>query len=160
MSAYIAELIGFAIFIGLIWWQIVPRVVPLIDRRRDGIRASIEGAASIREAAENERDRRKQMLEEANTEGAAIIEQAREAAARVAADARSKAAEDETRIRHDAGVEIELRAQRAREEVAAEMGVIVVAAAEQVVLAEIDGALQRRLVNEVIAAAEVATVAS
>jgi F-type H+-transporting ATPase subunit b len=160
MSAYIAELVGFALFIGLIIWQIVPRVVPIIDRRRETIRASIEGAASIREAAENERDRRKQMLEEAHTEAAAIIEQAREAAARVADDARRKVAEDTERIRHDAEVEIELRAQRAREEVAAEIRAIVVAAAEQVVLAEVDAELQHRLVAEVISAAEVATVAS
>lgn len=160
MSAYIAEIIGFALFIGVIVWKIVPRVTPLLDRRRETIRSSIDGAKSIRETAEHERDRRRQMLDEAHTEASAIIDQARASADEISAEGRRRAAEDHERLLRDAEAEIELRSQRAREEVAASIGAIVIDAAEKVVLAEVDSALQHTLVAEVISAAEGATVAS
>ena len=160
MAAYIAELIGFALFIGLIAWKIVPRVTPLLDRRRETIRSSIDGARSIRETAEQERDRRQQMLKEAHIEAGAILDQARASAAEIGEEGKRKAAEDHERLLRDAEAEIELRGQRAREEVAASIGGIVLDAAEKVVLAEVDAALQHSLVAEVISAAEGATVGS
>jgi F-type H+-transporting ATPase subunit b len=158
VSAFYAELIGFVIFIGLIAWQIVPRVLPLLDRRRDAIRSSIEGAVSIREAAERERDRRLQMLDEARREADAIIEQARGTAAEIGEDGHRRAVEEHERLVRDAQAEIELQRRRAREEMAAAIGVIVVDAAEQVVLAEVDASLQHSLVTDVIEAAERAAV--
>jgi F-type H+-transporting ATPase subunit b len=160
VSAFYAELIGFAIFIGLIVWQIVPRVVPVLDRRRETIRSSIEGAVSIREAAEHERDRRLQLLAEARNEAAAIVAQARATATEIAEDGHRRAAEEHERLVHDAQIEIELQRHRGREEMAAAIGAIVVDAAEKVVLAEIDADLQRSLVADVIEAAERAVMNS
>jgi F-type H+-transporting ATPase subunit b len=154
MSAFIAELIGFVLFIGLIRWKITPRVGPLLDRRRETIRASIDGAASIRSSAEAEAERRKELLVEAHTEADAILEQARATANEIEEEGRRKAAEDYERLLNDARAEVELERQRARDEVAAEIGSVVVNAAEKVVRAEIDAKLQSALVGEVIAAAE------
>lgn len=157
MTAFVAELVGFALFIGIIGWKIVPRILPLLDRRRDAIRSSIEGAVSIREAAEKERDRRRQLLTEARDEATTIVAQARVTAAEISAEGRRRAAEERARLVRDAEVEVETQRQRAREEVAAAIGSIVVDAAEQVVVAEVDADLQHSLVADVISAAGRAT---
>jgi F-type H+-transporting ATPase subunit b len=157
-GSYIAELIGFVIFIGLIGWKIVPRVMPLVDRRRETIRSSIDGARSARESAEQVREGRLQLLEEARREAATILEQAKQTAVQIVADGESRAAEEYERLVRDARAEVDVARQRARDEVSAEIVGIVIGAAEEVVRAEIDESRQRSLVGEVIAAAEASRV--
>jgi F-type H+-transporting ATPase subunit b len=138
VSAFYAELVGFVIFIGIIVWKVVPAIQRILDRRRDTIRSAIEGAAATLKAAEDELARRKALLEEARSEAVAILAQADATAAQIRVDGRQRAEQEYQRL----------------EEVAAEIGAIVVEAAEQVVRAELDAARQRALVDEVIAAAQ------
>ncbi len=154
MSAYLAELVGFAIFIGLIIWKVLPAVQRLLDRRRDTIRSAIDGAAAALKVAEEELARRKALLEEARVEATAIVAQGEQTSAQLREDGRVRAEEDYQRTIRDARAEIEREAQRARDEVTQEVGEIVLAAAEKVVRAEVDPARQSALVDQVIAAAQ------
>jgi F-type H+-transporting ATPase subunit b len=154
MSAWYAELVGFVIFIGIILWKIVPVVQRMLDRRRDTIRSAIDSAAGTLAAAEEELKRRTTMLEEARSESEAILAQADATAAQLRDDGRRRADQEYERILAAARAEVEQERQRARDEVAAEVGEIVVRAAEQVVRAELDEARQRALVDQVIAAAQ------
>jgi F-type H+-transporting ATPase subunit b len=154
MAGYYAELVGFAIFIGLIIWKIVPLVRPLLDRRRETIRASIDGAEAALRGAETELERRKALLDEARVEARTIVENAESAAAQLREDGRARAEADYERTVRDAHAEIERETQLARDEVAREVGEIALAAAERVVRAEIDPARQHALVDQVIAAAQ------
>jgi F-type H+-transporting ATPase subunit b len=154
VSAFYAELVGFVIFIGIIVWKVVPAIQRILDRRRDTIRSAIEGAAATLKAAEDELARRKALLEEARSEAVAILAQADATAAQIRVDGRQRAEQEYQRLVGVAAAEIERERERAREEVAAEIGAIVVEAAEQVVRAELDAARQRALVDEVIAAAQ------
>ena len=158
MAAYYAELIGFALFIGIIVWKIVPVIQRLLDRRRDVIRSSIEGAAATLAAAEEELKRRQALLEEAHSEAVAIGEQAAATAQRLREDGRRRADQEFERIIAAAHAEIDQERQRARNDVSVEIGGIVVHAAERVVRAELDGARQAALVDEVIRAAQAAEV--
>jgi F-type H+-transporting ATPase subunit b len=153
VAAYFAELVGFAIFIGLIVWKVAPAVQRVLDRRRETIRSAIDGAEAVRKAAGEELERRKVLLEEARVEAAAILSQAEETAAQLREDGRAHARQDYERTIREAQAEIESETQRAREDVTREVGEIVLAAAEKVVRAELDPARQHALVDQVIAAA-------
>jgi F-type H+-transporting ATPase subunit b len=154
VAAFYAELIGFVIFIGIIAWKVVPAVQRILDRRRETIRSAIDGAAATLKAAEDELARRKALLDEARSEAVAILDQAEATSAQIREDGRQRAEQEYQRLVGLAAAEIERERERAREEVAAEIGAIVIEAAEQVVRAELDTARQRSLVDEVIAAAQ------
>lgn len=153
MGAYYAELVGFVVFIAIILWKVVPAAQRMLDRRREAIRSTIDGAAVMLKAAEEELERRKALLEEARREAEVIRERAVATAAQLLADGHVRAAQEYDRLVEAAGGEIERERQRAREEVSRQIGAIVVDAAERVVRAEIDAARQRALVDEVISAA-------
>ena len=156
MSAYLAELVGFVLFIGLIAWKVAPAIQRPLDRRREAIRSSIDGAEAALRAADEELARPQALLEEARAEAVAIVAQAEGTAAQLREGGRVRAQQDHERTLRDAQAEIERETQRARDEGAEEIGAIVVVAAEQVVLAELDPARQHALVDQVIAAAQTA----
>ena len=159
MAAYIAELIGFVLFLAIIAWKVAPAIQRVLDRRRDTIRSSIEGAEAAVSAAEQELARRQALLEEAKVEAAAIVAQAESTAAQLREDGLARAQQDYERTVREAQAEIERETQRVRNEVALEVGAIVLAAAERVVRAEIDPARQNALVDQVINAARTTGVA-
>ncbi len=154
MSGFYAELVGFVLFVAIIARYIWPLVKRMLDRRRQAIGAAIDGAEATRKAAEQELARRRALLDEAHEEAAAILAQATTTATQLRADGHERGEQEYERLVQDARVSIDLDRQRARDEVAVEIGAIVMDAAERVVRAELDAARQRALVAEVIAAAE------
>jgi F-type H+-transporting ATPase subunit b len=153
VAGYYGELVGFVLFVGLILWKVAPPLLRLLDKRRDTIRSTIEGAAAMLQAAEEELEHRKALLEEAEAEAVVIRERAAATAAQLRADGHERAEEEYARLVAAADDEIGRERQRALGEVSQEVGRIVVDAAERVVRAELDAASQRSLVDQVIEAA-------
>lgn len=153
MAAYYAELIGFVIFIAIVVRKVAPAVQKMLDRRRDTIRSTIDGAAQMLKGAEDELEHRKALLEEARREAEVIRERAAATAEQLRTDGHVRAQQEYERLVEAAADEISRERQRALDEVSHEIGRIVVDAAERVVRAEVDASRQRALVDQVIAAA-------
>jgi F-type H+-transporting ATPase subunit b len=153
---YFAELLAFAILLVIIlrWKRIWPALRGLMDKRRETIKASIESASAAREAAETELARRKELLEEARLQSERILVTARETAAQLTAEGERRGEEEYQRLVDGAQAEIAVERARARDELTALTGALVVEAAERVVRAELDSARQHALLDEVIAVAE------
>lgn len=153
LKPYIAELVAFVIMLAIVVRYIWPLLRRRMEGRLESIRSSIDSASAARTTAEAELDHRREMLGEAHVEAEAILAQARETAAAISADGRRRAEQERERFVASAEAEIELESQQARDDVATEIGAIVIEAAELVVRAELDEARQRTLIDEVIAAA-------
>lgn len=153
LKPYIAELVGFVAFLFVVVRMIWPRIRVLMDKRLETIKASIEAGASLRAGAEKDLERRRAMLDEAKAQAVQIVAQARETAEQLTTEGRRRGDEDYQRLVDSANAEIALERARARDEIAAAVGGVIVAAAEQVVRAELDTARQRALIGDVIAVA-------
>ncbi len=153
-GAYLAEIIGFLLVIAVIVWKIAPPLRRLMNQRQQSIESSIRGAAEVRETAQQELQRRLQLLDEARREAQLIAERAGETAEQIRQDGSRRGEEERRRVADAAEAEIALRRARAVEEIAAMAGEIVVDAAERLVRGEVDAPRQRSLVEETIAAAE------
>jgi F-type H+-transporting ATPase subunit b len=153
---YIAEVVAFVILLVIIlrWKRIWPALRGLMDKRRETIKASIESATAAREAAEADLERRRELLEEARGQGLTIVAKARETAAQLTAEGQRRGEEEYRRLVEGAQAEIAVERARARDELAALTGAVVVEAAERVVRAELDAARQHALLDDVIAVAE------
>jgi F-type H+-transporting ATPase subunit b len=153
---YFAELLAFVILLVIIfrWKRIWPALRGLMDKRRETIKASIESATAAREAAEAELARRKELLEEARAQAVTIVSKAHETAGKLTSEGQRRGEEEYRRLVDSAEAEIAVERSRARDEVTALTGAVVVEAAERVVRAELDAARQRELLDEVIAVAE------
>lgn len=109
MATIIAELVGFAVVIFVLWRYVLPVVKDMVARRQDEIQRQVE------EAEEATRK-----LEDAQSRFDNAVEQAEAEAARIRDDARA----DATRIREElvaqAEAEVERMLQRGRDQLAAQ----------------------------------------
>ncbi|HKO00025.1 MAG TPA: F0F1 ATP synthase subunit B [Pseudonocardiaceae bacterium] len=110
VADYIAELVGFAVVVAVIWWKVVPPVRAAMRRQKDAVAQQVADAeqASAR-LAEAER-RYRDALTEARTEAAKIRDAARADAIRIVDEMREQADREVARIRERG--EAELVAQR------------------------------------------------
>ncbi|HVB06276.1 MAG TPA: F0F1 ATP synthase subunit B [Acidimicrobiales bacterium] len=133
-------------------------VAPFLGAQMSAKREQIRGQLAEREeaaaAAAALIAARRAELEAARAEAEGIVRLARDSAASLVEEGRARAAEERERLVRRATAEIEAAHSRVRAEVIAELGSIVVDAAERVVTAELDDANQRRLIAEAISATE------
>jgi F-type H+-transporting ATPase subunit b len=127
-----------------------PRIAEALDRRQRAIEDSIDTAERTRREAEQLLSEYRERLAEARGQADEIVSRARKtgeaAEAEIVASARSKREEmmDQTRR------EIEAETRRAIQQIRAEVADLTIAATEKVTRKTLDGADQRRLVDEAL----------
>lgn len=152
--SYVLEWIAFVFVVVFIWRYVAPWLNRQMNAKREQIRSQLAERDELAAAAEALIAERRTQLESARAEAREIVEQAHRSAAALVQDGRRRAEEERARIVARAGAEIDAANSRARAEVIAEVGSLVVDAAEQIVVAELDETNQRRLIDEAIAATE------
>ena len=152
--SYVLEWIAFVFVVVFIWRYVAPPLNRAMSAKREQIRSQLAERDELAAAAEALIAERRTQLESARAEAREIVEQAHRSAAALVQDGRRRAEEERARIVARAGAEIDAANSRARAEVIAEVGSLVVDAAEQIVVAELDETNQRRLIDEAIAATE------
>ena len=154
MASYLAEVVGFLALIVLTYHYLWPMLRKMMDQQEESIRSSLASADKARDGAKSMLVEAHDAVGAAQGEVAVILERARETSAQIVAEGERRGHQEHQRLLANAALEAEFERSRAREKVSRQIGVIVMAATERVVAAEIDHELQEALVQETIDAAE------
>jgi len=147
----VAQLINFFILLVLLRLLLYGPVMRMLDERARRVRESMETAeASKEQAAETEREVRGR-LEEARTEGQALVGQGQEIANRIQEEARQAARQETEALLSRARREIELERDSAIAELRKEFADLSISAAEKVIGQSLDRRAHQRLIDEVLA---------
>jgi ATP synthase F0 subunit b len=114
IAVIIAELVGFAVMIFVLWRYVLPPVARMVEKRQDEVQRQVEEA-----------DEARRKLEDAHGRFDNAVQQAEAEAARIRDDARA----DATRIREEltaqAEAEVERMLQRGQDQLAAQRDQVV-----------------------------------
>jgi len=154
VASYLAELLGFLLFLGFTYRYAWPPIRRMMDKQAESIGSSLATADAAVESAEGQLDGARAALEAAKSEATEIIEQAHETSAQLRLEGERRGRDEYDRLVASAEVESSFARQRAREEITRQVGAIVMVATERVVAAEVDASRQRTLIGETIDAAE------
>jgi F-type H+-transporting ATPase subunit b len=114
IAVWVAELVGFALMLFVLWRYVLPLVTRMVNKRQDEIQRQVEEA-----------DEARRKLEDAHGRFDNAVQQAEAEAARIRDDARA----DATRIREEltaqAEADVERMLQRGQDQLAAERDQVV-----------------------------------
>ncbi len=153
-ESFLLEVVALVLVIAFIVRKVVPPLRKAMDHRAETIRGQLAAGDEARAAAAALVESRRAALEAAKSEAAAIVDQARQSAAQIVADGSRRAESEAERLAQRAGTEVLLAHSRVRQEVATEVGALVLELTERVVVAELDEVKHHRLIAEAISAAE------
>lgn len=127
----------------------------MLDARRERIRNDLDEARRLREDGVRDRETYRAQLSRARDEARGILEEANNVSARIRSAALADAEAQNAVSLQRARDEIAREKEAAIAEVRREVGDLAIAAATQVVGRSLDGADQRRLVDEALSAVRV-----
>jgi F-type H+-transporting ATPase subunit b len=148
----IVEIVAFLIVLFVIGRYVLPILNKTLEERQEEIRHALEAAEAAKAEADETRSERQGILDEARTQAREIVAQATKSADNVAAQAEERGQQEYDRLVRAAETDIALARQRAVDEVSAQLGVLVMSVARQVIGREIDVASHRALIDEAVAA--------
>jgi len=146
----IGQTITFIIFVWFCMKFIWPPIMNALNERRktiaDGLAAAAEGQRE-RERGHEEAD---QLIEQAKAQAQEIISKAEKRGAEVVAEAKQEARTEGERIITAARGEIEMEANRAKEQLRVQVAQLAVAGAEQILSREIDSTSHDKMLPELV----------
>lgn len=151
-ATLIVEAVAFLVVLFVLARYVLPVLNRVLGERQDQIRSALAAADEARAEADETRAERQGILDEARQQARQIVAAANATAERVRADAEEKAQQEYQRLVTSAQAEIALARQRAVDEVAGQVGRLVLATAQQVIGREIDATGHRALIDEAVAA--------
>lgn len=142
-----AQMIAFALFAGFCMRYVWPPIMKALEARTVRI---AEGLAAAERGAHEQELGRKKALEtigQAKTDAAEILAQAQKRYNELLEEAKNDALAEAARIKTAAHAEIDLEANRAREELRERMAALAVAAAEKILQKDVDASAHRALLD-------------
>ena len=146
----IANLINFAILVGVLSWLLYEPARDFINERKKKIRSRIENAKEREEDADQLKREREEELKEARSRADEIIENARKTAQKIKSDSRSEAEKEAKRIINEAREEAEREKERVREELKSQYLDVAVMSAERILQREIRAEDHREMIESFI----------
>jgi F-type H+-transporting ATPase subunit b len=145
------QTIAMIVFVWFCMKFIWPLIIGMLEERQtqiaDGLAAADKGNRALEEAAvekaavlDEARGQAREIIDQANTRGSGIVD-----------EARTEAGTEKDRILAAGQAEVEQEANRAREELRGQVGVIAVAGAEKILQREIDAATHKDLLDKLAA---------
>lgn len=153
LPGLLAQLIGFAILLGVMRMIAYKPVLKMMDQRSERIREGLEAAEKMKEQAAQANVTVQKRLEEARQEGQTLIGQAQQIASRIQEEARQTAQTDAESMLVRARNEIALERDEAIAQIRREFADITIAAAEKVIGESLDKKSHERLIEEVLSKA-------
>lgn len=145
---FIAQTVSFLIVVFLLHRFAYKPVLSMLEARRQRIAESLENAEKIKKELAETESARKEILDKANQEANRMIEEAKEAAARVKEEETQKAITQAERIVAQAKEAREVDQARMMAELKQEIGRLVVETTEKVVGKTLTNEDQKRLAEE------------
>jgi len=149
-SGLITQIVSFLILFGILYALLYKPLLRVMDQRSARIKESLESAQRAREEAAHSQEEMGRQIDEARSEGQAMIAQAREVADRFREDELAKARQDIEAERSRAQSNIKRERDAAIEELRHEFAELAMRAAERVVERSLDESAHRDLIKDVL----------
>ena len=149
----VTQIASFAILFGILYVLLYKPILRMLDERSAKIREGLESAERAREEAAESREDMQRQLDEARTEGQAMIAQAREVADRFREEELSKARTEIAAERARAGADIQRERDAAVQELRQEFAGLAISAAERVAKRSLDESAHRELIDDFLESA-------
>ncbi len=151
IPTFAGQTISMVVFVWFCMKFIWPVIIEMLEERQtqiaDGLAAADKGNHALAEAEAEKtsilnkaRGQAREIIDQANTRGSGIVD-----------EARTEAGSEKDRILDSAQAEIEQEANRAREELRGQVGVIAIAGAEKILRREIDPTAHKDLLDKLAA---------
>lgn len=150
---FVLELVVFLLVLAFMAGYVLPPVRRAVREREDKIRGAVEAAERARAEAERLARERRAVLGAARSKARGIVEEANQAAEESREEGRRRGQEEFERLVAAAQGEIDAARTSARDDVMADLGTLVLHAAERVIGTALGDQRHRVLVAEAIAAA-------
>lgn len=150
LPGLVTQLISFLVLFAVLYLLLYKPLLRVMDQRSSRIKESLETAQQAREEAARSQEDMQRQIEEARTEGQAMIAQAREVADRFRDEELAKARQEIEAERVRAQANIQRERDAAIEELRGEFAGLAISAAERVVGRSLDESAHRDLIADVL----------
>jgi len=147
-ATFIGQALAFAILIWFSYKFVWPPLTNAIDERQKRIAEGLAAAERSKKELAQAEDKVNELLKEARAKANEIIDQAHQRGNQIVEHAKLEAVAEANRQKAVAQAEIEVAANRAREQLRAEFAAVAIAGAERLLKREIDPAAHRALLEE------------
>ena len=147
------QITSFLILFGILYALLYKPIIRMLDERSAKIREGLESAERAREEAAASREDMQRQLDEARTEGQAMIAQAREVADRFREEELAKARTEIAAERARAEADIKRERDSAVQELRQEFAGLAISAAERVAKRSLDESAHKDLIDEFLESA-------
>ncbi|MCL5047643.1 MAG: hypothetical protein M1374_02470 [Firmicutes bacterium] len=154
---YIEEVVGFVIFVGLIWWKLVPVLKSLTNKKATLIKEQLSATENAQKAATASIEAAKASLEKAKADAIQIVADAHKSAENIIEHAKERAAQERGRIASKVDQDIDFELNKVRDAMTKEFAETVVAAARLLVEKHLDQKLHHAVIADAIQAASAST---
>ncbi len=143
-------IVVFAISLFILRRAVFPRIGEALDKRAKAIEGEIDAAHELRTEADKILDEYRERLKEARAQSDEIVQRARQAADTHEQEAKAKGQEILAEAAKKGERDIEAATRRALDDIRKEVADLTILAAEKVTRKTLDGADQRRLVEDAL----------
>jgi F-type H+-transporting ATPase subunit b len=150
LPTLIAQIINFAILLGLLYLVAYKPIMRMLDERSRKVKESMEQTELIKQQAERAEEEVKKQIEAAGREGQEIIARAVRSGEDVRQKAQQEARQDVESIIARAGVEIQRERDEAIGELRKEFADLTILAAGKVIDRSLDKEAHRQLIDKVL----------
>lgn len=147
----IAQALAFAALIWLIATFIWPPLLNAIEERQKKIAEGLAAAERSQKDLAQAQEQVDAAMRDARTKANEVIDQAHQRASQIIEQARNEAVTEATRQKELAQAEIDVAANRAREQLRQQVAMLAVTGAEKVLRREIDAGAHKALLDELAA---------
>jgi len=145
------QTIAFAIFVWFTMKYVWPPITQAMQERQKKIAEGLDAAGRAQRDLDLAQEKASQTLRETKEHAAQIIEQANKSANLIIEEAKGQARSEGDRLITAAKAEIEQEVNRAKDELRAQVAVLAVQGAEQILGSEVDAKAHSELVNKLAA---------
>ena len=150
-ATIIGQTIAMIVFVWFCMKFIWPLIIEMMEERQTQIAEGLAAADKGNRALEEAEVEKASILDEARGQAREIIDQANNRGSSIVDEARVEAGTEKDRILASAQAEVEQEANRAREELRTQVGVIAFSGAEKILQREIDANAHKDLLDKLAA---------
>ncbi len=154
LPGLIQQLVNFTILLVVLRIFLYPRVLKVLDERKQRIQEGIDRAAQAASAAADSEAEARRVMEQARAEGREATQRAQDAAARLREELEARARADAEQIVTRAREEVAQERDQAIEQLRREFADLTIAAAERVIDQSLDRQAHQRLIDDVLVNAD------
>jgi F-type H+-transporting ATPase subunit b len=145
------QTIAFAIFVWFTMKYVWPPITQAMQERQKKIAEGLDAAGRAQRDLDLAQEKASQTLRDTKEQATQIIEQANKSANLIVEEAKDQARSEGERLITAAKAEIEQEVNRAKDELRAQVAVLAVQGAEQILESEVDSKAHSELVNKLAA---------